>query len=175
MWVRQTRELMIRISEHKSSIRNRDERSPVVRHCNSAGHRVCGFGSWVFYLLKRGDRERRLCSKDRPVGYTTYRLSIWGAFALLFSWIQMGIIDVHMYLYFLWRFCTWWVCICTDMQFLLAGCKSIGHLSDSGKNTTWYIPFHDSNIPTILSYRLVFDDAVLLITGMFLALGVTWL
>ena len=36
-----TRELRTRISEHKSSIRNKDMKSPVARHFNSAGHDVC--------------------------------------------------------------------------------------------------------------------------------------
>lgn len=51
----------IRISEHKSSSSNRDERPPVARHFNSAGHGVCKRGFMVIEAvrppLRGGDRE----------------------------------------------------------------------------------------------------------------------
>ena len=36
-----TRELKTRFSEHKSAIRNKDEKSPVARHFNAVGHEIC--------------------------------------------------------------------------------------------------------------------------------------
>ena len=76
MWARQ-RVLRIRISEHKSSIRNRDERSPVARHFNSAGHGVCSLRFMgieiVRPLLKGGDRQET--SPERGILDTL--LTLW--------------------------------------------------------------------------------------------------
>ena len=62
------RELRVRISEHKSSIRNRDERSPVARHFNSAGHGVCMLRFMgievVRSSLRGGDREKKLLQRE---------------------------------------------------------------------------------------------------------------
>ncbi len=62
------RELRIRISEHKSSIRNSDEKSSVARHFNSAGHDVCSLrfqGIEEVKPLKRGgDREKALLQRE---------------------------------------------------------------------------------------------------------------
>ena len=63
-----TRELRIRISEHKSNIRNKDEKSSVARHFNVAGHEVCSLrfqGIEVVSPLKRGgDRDRALLQRE---------------------------------------------------------------------------------------------------------------
>lgn len=65
---RTKRELKIRVSEHKSSIRNRDEKSSVARHFNTAGHDVCSLrfqGIEEVRPVKRGrDRERRLLQRE---------------------------------------------------------------------------------------------------------------
>ena len=62
------RELKIRIGEHKSNIRNRDEKSPVARHFNSAGHEVCSLrfqGIEAVQPLKRGgNRDRLLLQRE---------------------------------------------------------------------------------------------------------------
>ncbi len=62
------RELRIRISEHKSGIRNFDEKSSVARHFNSAGHDVCSLrfqGIEEVKPLKRGgDREKALLQRE---------------------------------------------------------------------------------------------------------------
>ena len=58
------RELKIRIGEHKSNIRNNDEKSPVARHFNEMGHKVCSLrfqGIEVVSPLRRGgDRNNAL-------------------------------------------------------------------------------------------------------------------
>ena len=58
----------MRFSEHKSSIRNNDEKSPVARHFNAVGHKVCSLrfqGIEVVQPLKRGgDREKRLLQRE---------------------------------------------------------------------------------------------------------------
>lgn len=62
------RELRIRISEHKSSVRNFDEKSCVMRHFNSTGHDVCSLrfqGMKEVKLLKRaGNREKVLLQRE---------------------------------------------------------------------------------------------------------------
>lgn len=62
------RELRVRICEHKSSIRNRDERSPVARHFNSAGHGVCMLRftgiEVVRSSLRGGDGEKKLLQRE---------------------------------------------------------------------------------------------------------------
>ena len=58
-----TRELKIRIGEHKSNIRNKDEKSPVARHFNAAGHDVCSLrfqGIECVQPLKRGGNRNKL-------------------------------------------------------------------------------------------------------------------
>ncbi len=69
------RELRVRISEHKSNIRNKDKRSPVARHLNSAGHdvrtpRFMGTEA-VRPSFRGGDRERRLLQRE---AYRTHHL-----------------------------------------------------------------------------------------------------
>ena len=62
------RELRIRISEHKNSIRNKDKRSPVARLFNSPGHGLCRI--WfmgieaVRPLLRGGDRKGKLLQRE---------------------------------------------------------------------------------------------------------------
>ena len=84
----------IRICEHKSSISNRDERPPVARHFNSAGHGVCKLGFMVIEAvrppLRGGDRESL-------IGCTTYRLNI--LMVSCFLLIQMGVIDVNVFVF----------------------------------------------------------------------------
>ena len=62
------REIKTRFSEHKSSIRNNDEKSSVARHFNSVGHSVSSLrfqGIEVVNPLKRGgDRDRALLQKE---------------------------------------------------------------------------------------------------------------
>ena len=62
------RELKIRISEHKSNIRNKDEKSPVTRHFNAVGHKICDLrfqGIELVKPLKRGgDREKLLLQRE---------------------------------------------------------------------------------------------------------------
>ena len=62
------RELRIRINEHKSNIRNKDEKSPVARHFNEAGHTVCDLrfqGIEVVKPIKRGgNREKLLLQRE---------------------------------------------------------------------------------------------------------------
>ena len=62
------RELKVRISEHKSNIRNKDEKSPVARHFNAVGHKVCSLrfqGIEAIQPLKRGgDRDRFLLQRE---------------------------------------------------------------------------------------------------------------
>ena len=57
------------IREHKSSIRNKDEKSPVARHFNTVGHDVCTLrfqGIEVANpLIKRGgDRDKVLLQRE---------------------------------------------------------------------------------------------------------------
>ena len=62
------RELKVRIGEHKSNIRNHDEKSPVARHFNEKGHTVCSLrfqGIEVVSPLRRGgDRENKLLRRE---------------------------------------------------------------------------------------------------------------
>ena len=62
------RELRIRFSEHKSNIRNNDVKSPVARHFNEKGHKICSLrfqGLEVVAPLKRGgDREKMLLQRE---------------------------------------------------------------------------------------------------------------
>ena len=62
------RELKLRISEHKSNIRNNDERSPVARHFNEKGHKVCSLRfqgiEMVAPLRRGGDRDNLLLRKE---------------------------------------------------------------------------------------------------------------
>ena len=62
------RELKIRISEHKSNIRNKDVKSPVARHFNAVGHEVCSLrfqGIEAIQPLKRGgDRNKFLLQRE---------------------------------------------------------------------------------------------------------------
>lgn len=56
-------ELKTRISEHKCSIRNRDEKSPVARHINSVGHDVCTLKfkrTDMIQPLRRGGKRNKL-------------------------------------------------------------------------------------------------------------------
>ncbi len=101
-----SRGLRIRISEHKS-IRNWDEKSPVARHLNSAGHRVysqrfMGVEA-VKPLLRGGGRERKLDSSitDR----VSWGLK-WGITSVLFFMNARGIRGYSQYgcWYFLCRF-----------------------------------------------------------------------
>ena len=61
-------ELKIRISEHKSNIRNKDVKSPVARHFNAVGHEVCALrfqGIGAIQPLKRGgDRNKFLLQRE---------------------------------------------------------------------------------------------------------------
>ena len=63
-----TRELKTRITEHKSNIRNRDERSPIARHFNDAKHDICTLrfqGIAVVHPLPRGgDRDQALLQQE---------------------------------------------------------------------------------------------------------------
>lgn len=63
-----TRELRIRISEHKSSIRNKDEKSSVARHFNEAGHDVCTLRfqgiEFVKCSRKGGNRDQLLLQRE---------------------------------------------------------------------------------------------------------------
>ena len=63
-----TRELKTRVSEHKSSIRLHDEKSPVARHFNAAGHGVCDLRFQGIELVKPmrrgGDRGRLLLQRE---------------------------------------------------------------------------------------------------------------
>ena len=69
------RELRVRITEHKSRIRNHDAKSPVARHFNEAGHDVCSLrfqGIELVQPLRRGgDRDRRLLQRE---AYWIHRL-----------------------------------------------------------------------------------------------------
>lgn len=62
------RELKTRITEHKSNIRNRDERSPIARHFNNVKHDICTLrfqGIEVVHPLPRGgDRDRVLLQQE---------------------------------------------------------------------------------------------------------------
>ena len=62
------RELKTRIIEHKSNIRNKDEKSPVARHFNNIKHDICTLrfqGIEVVKPLKRGgDRDRVLLQRE---------------------------------------------------------------------------------------------------------------
>ena len=62
------RELKTRFSEHKSCIRNNDEKSSVARHFNAVGHTVSSLrfqGIEVVNPLKRGgDRDRALLQRE---------------------------------------------------------------------------------------------------------------
>ena len=62
------RELRTRITEHKSNIRTKDEKSPIARHFNSIGHDICtmrfqGIES-VNPLKRGGDRDRLLLQRE---------------------------------------------------------------------------------------------------------------
>ena len=61
------RELKTRITEHKSNIRNKDEKSPVARHFNEAKHDICTLrfqGIELVEPLRRGgDREKALLQR----------------------------------------------------------------------------------------------------------------
>ena len=57
-----SRELKSRISEHKSSIRNSDEKSSVARHFVEAGHKVC---SLRFQGIEKVDLPRRGGDRDK--------------------------------------------------------------------------------------------------------------
>ena len=62
------RELKTRIIEHKSNIRNKDEKSPVARHFNTTKHDICTLrfqGIEVVNPLKRGgDRDKLLLQRE---------------------------------------------------------------------------------------------------------------
>ena len=62
------RELKTRIGEHKSNIRNHDEKSPVARHFNDKGHTVSSLrfqGIEVVSTPRRGgDREKLLLRRE---------------------------------------------------------------------------------------------------------------
>ena len=62
------RELKTRIIEHKSNIRNKDEKSPVARHFNNIKHDICTLrfqGIEVVNPMKRGgDRDRLLLQRE---------------------------------------------------------------------------------------------------------------
>ena len=62
------REIKTRFSEHKSAIRNKDEKSSVARHFNTVGHEVCTLrfqGIEVVNPLKRGgDRDKVLLQRE---------------------------------------------------------------------------------------------------------------
>ena len=62
------RELKVRITEHKSNIRNKDEKSSIARHFNLVGHNVSTLrfqGIQVIPPLRRGgDREKKLLQQE---------------------------------------------------------------------------------------------------------------
>ena len=63
-----TRELKVRISEHKSTIRNKDEKSSVARHFNEAGHDVCTLRFQGIELVRPpkrgGNRDQLLLQRE---------------------------------------------------------------------------------------------------------------
>lgn len=62
------RELKTRISEHKSSIRNRDVKSSVARHFNEFGHDMCSLRfqgiEFVSPLKRGGDRDKVILQRE---------------------------------------------------------------------------------------------------------------
>ena len=63
-----SRELRVRISEHKSTIRNKDDKSSVARHFMEAGHDICtlrfqGIES-IVASRRGGDRDRLLLQRE---------------------------------------------------------------------------------------------------------------
>ncbi|KAL2095452.1 hypothetical protein ACEWY4_010171 [Coilia grayii] len=62
------RELRLRITEHKSSIRRKCETSPVARHFNIMGHDICSLRFQGLELVNQhrrgGDRERTLLQRE---------------------------------------------------------------------------------------------------------------
>ena len=112
------KKLRIRISEHKSSIRNRDERSPVASTLILLA---------MSLAMVQGPLQREEDRKKKLIGYTTYCILQWAyvinCVFVLFFLIQMGIIDVFVFSIeaLLMRIHTY--------IFLLVVCESIGHLS----------------------------------------------
>ena len=62
------RELRTRITEHKSNIRNKDEKSPVARHFTTAGHTVCDLKfqgiEHVKPINRGGNRDKLLLQRE---------------------------------------------------------------------------------------------------------------
>ena len=62
------RELRTRITEHKSDIRTKDEKSPIARHFNNTGHDICTLRfqgiEYINPLKRGGDRDKLLLQRE---------------------------------------------------------------------------------------------------------------